>query len=866
MRRPIPGLVLAAFLALAISLTVADSAAAALNRWTSAGPDAGGPVLDLAVDPTNPSIVYAATLGGVFRSVDRGESWTAANTGLTHGLVFDLAVDSQTSGTLYAATSGGVQKSRDGGRTWQIARLTGGTRAVAVSPSNPKVLYASQQGTVYGSADGGSSWIPARVVGSEVLLLEVDPLSPATVYAGTLDGLFRSTNGGASWTLLATGWPSGAAVLGLAIHPTNPAVLYAGTASGKVVKSVDAGLHWTLASDGLSAFRVEALAIDPAAPDTLLALGSGVFRTTNGGASWLLLDEDFVNSNALAVSRGSFPVYLLGGPDGVYRSEDLGATWQPSSFGLTASVVRHLEVDPQRPGSVFAEVHGGLYRTRDAGASWQPLTGVPAIYAFALDPAIPSVLYAATGVGFFKSVNDGAAWTRLSNQTGGFDLVVDPRQPRTMYLATQNGVVRSVDGGATWTPARVPVPGFAPYLLAISPRGTSVLYANDFDLGLYRSLDGGESWELIGGSLPSPVLNSFAVDPSAPDTLYAAVQNHRLYKSLDGGATWFPIATELPWPNVSGLAVDPRDSKILYAGNVGGGMYRSRDAGASWNRYDQGLLDDLWIHEIAIDPVNPFLVYAATEGGGVYARADLPTGAGGLRLNGDRFLAAASWVAPQGASGRGRPVALTADTGYAWFFDENNVEMVLKVLDGCGVNGHFWMFAGGLTNVRVDLTLADTLIGEVRVWHNPQGRSFQPIQDTRAFPCAVPASDELASAANPLAAGIPAEPLLLGGGRFRVAAEHRTAPAGAFEVAEGVRLTDAAGYLWFFEPANVEVFLKVLDACPVNGRFWVFAAGLTNVQVRLRVEDTRTGAVKVYENPLGRPFQPVQDTQAFACP
>ncbi len=862
MRRLFSGLLLAALLALA----VVDSAGAALNRWASAGPPAGGPVLDLAVDPTNTSIVYAATLGGVFRSENRGASWTAANTGLTHALVFDLAVDSTTSGTLYAATSGGVQKSRDHGRTWQVPRLSGGSRAVAVSPSNPKVLYASQQRTVFESNDGGSTWIPGRILDSDVLLLEVDPLAPGTVYAGTLDGLFRSTSGGASWIELANGWPSGVAAVSLAIHPANPAILYAGTANGKVLKSVNSGGQWTLVSEGLSAFVVEALAIDPASPDTVLALGYGVFRTTNGGASWLLLDEEFINSNALAVSRGgSSPVYLLGGPDGVYRSADLGNTWQPSSLGLNASVVRHMEVDPHRPGSVFAEVHGGLYRTADAGASWLPLTGISVINAFALDPAARSVLYAATGVGFYKSANDGSTWTRLSTQTGGFDIAIDPRQPSTMYLATTDGVVRSLDGGATWTPAAAPVLGFAPYLLVIGPGASpgepSILYANDFDLGLYRSRDGGASWELLGGSLPSSVLNNFAVDPADPQTLYAAVQNHRLYKSTDGGATWFPIASDLPFPNVAGLAVDPRDSRILYAGNLSGGMHRSRDAGASWSRYDQGLLDDLWINEIAIDPVNPFLVYAATEGGGVYARADLPTGTGGLRLNGDRFLAAANWVVPQGASGRARPAALTADTGYAWFFDENNVELVLKVLDGCGVNGHFWMFAGGLTNVRVDLTLADSVTGEVRVWHNPQGRSFQPIQDTRAFSCSVPVSDELPSSASP----ITADPLLLGNGRFRVTAEYQI-PGGSFQPAAGVRLTDAAGYLWFFDPANVEVFLKVLDACPVNGRFWVFAAGLTNVRVRLRVEDTRTGLVKMYENPLGRPFQPVQDTQAFTCP
>ena len=83
-----------------------------------------------------------------------------------------------------------------------------------------------------------------------------------------------------------------------------------------------------------------------------------------------------------------------------------------------------------------------------------------------------------------------------------------------------------------------------------------------------------------------------------------------------------------------------------------------------------------------------------------------------------------------------------------------------------------------------------------------------------------------------------------------------------------IPLTADTGAFWFFNAANVEVLIKVLDACSTQfDRFWVFAAGLTNVEVRLTVTDTQTDQVKVYDNPLDRPFQPIQDTDAFAtCP
>jgi hypothetical protein len=78
---------------------------------------------------------------------------------------------------------------------------------------------------------------------------------------------------------------------------------------------------------------------------------------------------------------------------------------------------------------------------------------------------------------------------------------------------------------------------------------------------------------------------------------------------------------------------------------------------------------------------------------------------------------------------------LTGDTGYFWFFSPNNVEMVLKAVNGCGFNSSFWVFAGGLTNVNVVTTVTDTQTGVVRSYVNPQGVAFQPLQDTSAFAC-----------------------------------------------------------------------------------------------------------------------------------
>jgi hypothetical protein len=241
-------------------------------------------------------------------------------------------------------------------------------------------------------------------------------------------------------------------------------------------------------------------------------------------------------------------------------------------------------------------------------------------------------------------------------------------------------------------------------------------------------------------------------------------------------------------------------------------------------------------------------------------------------LAGGRFRVEATWRLPGGQQGTAQAVPLSGDTGYFWFFNDANVEMVVKVLDACGVNGRFWVFAGGLTDVAVDIAVTDTVTGTVRTYRNPQGTAFQPIQDTGAFPTCGAANAEPAAfqAVEPEPHKETCAPggtaLCLGNGRFAVEVDWQT-PGGQSGTGTPVSLSADTGYFWFFNDANVEMVIKVLDACGVNGRFWVFAGGLTDVETTIRVTDTATGAVETYTNPQGTAFRPIQDTGAFpTCP
>jgi ELWxxDGT repeat protein len=245
-----------------------------------------------------------------------------------------------------------------------------------------------------------------------------------------------------------------------------------------------------------------------------------------------------------------------------------------------------------------------------------------------------------------------------------------------------------------------------------------------------------------------------------------------------------------------------------------------------------------------------------------------------LCLSGGRFRVEARWQDFSGNSGMGHAVSLTPDTGYFWFFDPKNVETILKVLDGQGVNGHFWVFYGGLSNLDYELTVTDTRTGLERRYYNLSGR-FGSVGDTQGFgplgayksrtaaaPSPPPAVEERFDAVAATGTCVPgADRLCLNDGRFFVQAAWKDF-SGHSGVGTAVGLTADTGYFWFFDASNVEVVLKVLDGRPVNGKFWVYYGALSNLEYTLTVTDTVTGKVKTYRNPPGR-YASAGDSSAF---
>ena len=295
------------------------------RHWVSLGPQGTG-INALATNPTAPQTIFAATSGGVFKSVDGGGSWSAANTGLPETNVTTLAIDQAAPQTVYVGTdTSGVFKSMDGGSSWSPANagLPGFPISVLVIDPMSKTLYAGIGDEIYRSTNGGSSWTSIYTVSnaSSVTAVAIDPASPQTLYAGTSDmGVFKSTDGGGNWNPVNTGLTS-TYVRMLAIDTTAPQTLYIGTGGG-VFKSTDGGNNWKAVNTGLAGASVKTLAIDPTAPQTLYAGtdSKGVFESTDGGNSWKSVNTGLASTGINALMIDSRP------PQDLYAATQ-GGVW-----------------------------------------------------------------------------------------------------------------------------------------------------------------------------------------------------------------------------------------------------------------------------------------------------------------------------------------------------------------------------------------------------------------------------------------------------------------------------------------------------------------------------------------------------------
>lgn len=365
--------------------------------WHAAGriPGLQGGSKALAIDQRNSSTLYAATSNGVYRSIDGGLSFSPYSQARAVPLT-SVALDPQRSGTVLAgglgtsiSSGGAIYRSTDAGRTWlapatNLSDVSG--VALAIDPQNPNNVYAGTgnvdcgQGTstgIFESADGGMSWIDTQSGIGCVSAIVIDPRTAGTVYAANYynGGVNKSTDGARSWNAMNSGLPPlpppdthfGPRVTALTIDPQNTGTLFAG-ANG-VFKSIDGGATWVGANSGIPSFpfpSVSALAVDPQTPRTVYAAMApqygigGLWKSIDGGTNWRNVFP--ANVYALAINPRNPSTIYAGAENGLAQSRDGGETWSIIPGGPGRVTV--LALDPQDPNTVYAGGQGGLFASR----------------------------------------------------------------------------------------------------------------------------------------------------------------------------------------------------------------------------------------------------------------------------------------------------------------------------------------------------------------------------------------------------------------------------------------------------------------------------------------------------------------------
>jgi len=495
------------------------------RNWTTMRPV--GCAYSVAIPTQTPLVTYAGTCGwGVIKTSDGGLSWAPVNSGLpAKAVVWDLAIDPLDAAMVYAATGDGIFKSTDGGDNWSLVTPSFPNTwiySLAIEPHNGQVLYAGTNGRgVLKSENQGLTWSDLSSSGRAVVRhVAIDGSNPETVYASTDKGILRTVDAGLHWPPLGTQAPFGN-TLHVAVDPTNPKNLYAGSFGFGLFHSNDAGASWMEADSGIQSVGINAIALEPEHPEVVLAGTDslGIFRSVDAGATWTRIGARYpgrglIRAIGIQSASPAHSIYTSDLNDGVFVSSDSGESWTrapwPGSLGPIAAnyarIPNAIAFHPTRAGVVYAGVFGaGIFRSTNGGQNWTPLsTGLSAtgIDALVIDPSNPDALFAAGGEAVFRSSDGGQNWVRTATKFRVRALALCSERPGSnTWYAGGTGMFKTTDGGHTWTAVDSGLP--IPILirsLAVDPAHCDNVYAGTEGSGMYKTVDGGQTWRLVGGA------------------------------------------------------------------------------------------------------------------------------------------------------------------------------------------------------------------------------------------------------------------------------------------------------------------------------------------------------------------------------
>ena len=582
----------------------------------------------IAVAPSNSKIIYAGTGesdirqdfangDGIYKSTDAGKTWRYAGLRETRQ-TSSLVIDPKNPDVVYATSMGhvfkpnpdrGVYKTTDGGKTWKKILFVDdntGANNIVMDGRDPNVLYATMwqaRRTAWGLTSGGA--------GSAV---------------------YKTTDGGAHWTKISSnpGFARGTlGKMGVAVAPNNSRIVYAMVQAqdGGVFRSDDAGATWKRVNDEWKlrqrAFYYMAIYVDPTnwkiayAPNV-----DSVFKTTDGGRTWNPLGPGLGDNHIVWINPRNPKILIIGDDGGANVSVDGGKTFS-TTLNQPTGQFYHIVLDDQFPYHVYgAQQDEGAYELPSASNEGLGSNVVHAIAGgestyIGVDPHNPTVTY---GAGYFTSLlqldyatgeaQNVSPWSiyksgvAASSQKYRFGwthpVMFSPADPNALFETSQV-VFRSGDYGQTWK--------------AISPDLTRNDKSTEGDSGgpVYPDQTGAETF---------PDIASLGLSPANKDVMWAGSADGLIHVTTDGGESWKDVTPKAlaQWTTISSIEPSQTDAGTAFItasrymwDDMRPYIYKTTDYGAHWTATMNGVPQDQSVFVVRIDPREPRVMFAGTR-------------------------------------------------------------------------------------------------------------------------------------------------------------------------------------------------------------------------------------------------------------
>jgi photosystem II stability/assembly factor-like uncharacterized protein len=643
-------------------------------KWREIGPYRGGRSAAVTGVGSQRNVYYfGGTGGGVWKTIDGGNTWQNVSDGFFGGSIGAVAVSEQDPNVIYVgggeitvrgnvSHGNGVWKSTDAGKSWTHIGLEDSRQIgrIRIHPQDPNLVYVAALGHLFGpndmrgvyrSRDGGKNWQRILFANRDagVADLVLDPTNPRIVYATTWrvrrtpyslesggegSGLWKSTDGGDTWINLTRnkGLPEEiVGISGITVSPTNPQNLYAiiEADKGGVFRSRDGGETWEKTNEDRSlrqrAWYYTRIYADPKDEEVVYVLNVQFHKSKDGGKTFFTIPVPHGDNHDLWIDPND-PLRMIEGNDGgACVTLDGGKNWSTLDNQPTAQIYR-ISTDNDFPFRLLGAQQDNSalrirYRTGGAGIGprdWEPTAGGESGYVVA-DPENPDLVYGGSYGGYLTTQNHRTDESRD----------VNPWPDNPMGHGAQDYRYRF-----QWN-----------FPIFFSPHKPHALYAAANVL--FRSTNHGASWEIISPDLtrndPKTLIPSggpitkdntgveyygtifYALEsPHEPGVLWAGSDDGLIHVSRDAGKNWKNVTPkEMPkWIQINEMDADPFEKGGVY---VAATMYKSddfqpylyqtTDYGATWKRINNGIPKHHFTRVVRADPKVHGLLYAGTEEG-----------------------------------------------------------------------------------------------------------------------------------------------------------------------------------------------------------------------------------------------------------